>query len=125
MLLCALALLLQDPFPRADADPEGTVVDERGAPIAGASVEILGWVPPHSLFSCATAQTLTRTPLPATRTDKDGHFVLPLSAEQRVLGAWPGGGGAELWLVVHADGHLTWREPLSTGLHGYLGSRVV
>ncbi|MBK8098051.1 MAG: carboxypeptidase regulatory-like domain-containing protein [Planctomycetes bacterium] len=124
MLLLSLVLLGQDPFPQPDTDPEGTVVDESGAPIAGADVALLGEFSDQG-FGLAMAQILARNPLPATRTDRDGHFVLPLTPEQRSLGAWSGNGDGMVWLLVTMPGHLTWQEPLTTGLRGYVGSRVV
>lgn len=84
MLLLSLVLGFQEPFPRADADPEGTVVDELGAPVAGAEVALLGEFSDQG-FGLAMAQILARHPLPVTRADRDGHFVLPLTPEQRSL----------------------------------------
>jgi hypothetical protein len=129
MLLCALALLLQDPFPRADADPEGTVVDERGAPIAGADVELLYDFAQEGRFSTANAIVLARNPLPAGRSDKDGHFVLPLNAAQRTLCSdygldRHGFDYGAFWLIVRKNGHVAWREPIAE-LRNWPGSRVV
>lgn len=112
------------PFPAVGAAPQGIVLDEALAPIAGASVELLWETAPSHPFARATAQRLAATPLPATRTGRDGTFVLPLTDDQLGLGdvGWQASG---CWLLVTAPGYRPWREPVRGGPRSYLGSRVL
>ncbi|MEZ5964821.1 MAG: carboxypeptidase-like regulatory domain-containing protein [Planctomycetota bacterium] len=121
-LLAAAAGAQTTPFPPAGSDPTGMVLDEAGQPIAGAVVELLASADPNEPFACAIGAVLRRTPLPRLPAQRDGTFVLPLTGEQRQLGA---AGEGRFWLRVQAEGYLAWLEPLPEGLAGYLGSRVI
>ncbi|MCU0865009.1 MAG: carboxypeptidase-like regulatory domain-containing protein [Planctomycetes bacterium] len=105
------------------ADPSGVVLDERLQPLAGATVQLVARAPTGA-FARAMAAAIAGTPLPTTRSGRDGGYVLPLTDALRRLdaGAWSSSG---LWLVVERDGYLPWREPLSAGTAHWLGSRVV
>lgn len=109
-------------WPEPGADPRGLVIDEAGQPVAGAAVRLVAATDPRRPFARAIAAVLATTPLPRTRTGRDGAFVLPLTNEQRQLESWR---EPVFWLVVESEGHLPWVEPLGLGLRGYLGSRVV
>lgn len=110
------------PFPALGSEPEGVVIDEHGAAVAGAQVELVASEEATAPFARAIAALLRKQPLPQTSTARDGSFVLPFTPAQRDLGA---AGEGEFWLVVRKPGFGEWREPLSTGLAGYLGSRVI
>ena len=124
-LLSTLALLTASPsaqevsFPAPGADPTGKVVDEQGKPIAGARVSFVHDAEASSPWRWAVAQVLASAPLPAAVSDRDGEFVLPLTREQRRLGS-----EAAFTLHIERDGYVEWREPLRSGLWGYLGTRA-
>src|SRR5262245_15653274 len=105
----------QAAFPRADQDPVGVVLDEAGAPIAGARVELVFPGFPSNDWTPAIAQVLETCKLPSTLTNRDGEFVLPLLREQRRLGVL---GEGSFVLKITKDGFQKWCEPLPLGLWG-------
>ena len=122
MLSLVWLALVQDPFPRPGADPTGVVIDEQGKKIVGATVELVRDAHVPDTWSLSIDQVLRQNPLPRGITNKDGEFVLPLTRDQRRLGA---AGEGRFALIVRKDGYQRWCEPLSQGLAGYLGSRVL
>ncbi|MCA8975369.1 MAG: carboxypeptidase regulatory-like domain-containing protein [Planctomycetes bacterium] len=133
MRTTALALLVSSALPFSPAgaqtfpaagDPVGVVLDEHLDPIAGADVTLMWERDDQIPFARATADCLRQTPLPRTRSGRDGSFVLPLTPDHRMLGAngWRRSG---CWLVVEKDGYRSWHEPIHDGLVTYLGSRVI
>lgn len=103
-------------------DPTGRVVDEAGAPIAGARVRVE--IREHVVheYAAALRAALQHRPVPKVLTTRDGSFVLPLLPEHRRLGT---GFDPPLVLRIEADGFQTWREPLPFGLAGFVGTHAV
>lgn len=128
LTVVVLAHLPAQEFPDVGADPQGVVLDEQLRPIAGASVT-LAWEHRGNVpFGQAIRARLARSPLATVQSGRDGSFVLPLTDEQRQMGAQPLGSGntaSGCWLLVEKAGYLPWREPIPGGLATYLGSRVV
>lgn len=96
----------------------GTVQDQAGTAIHGAEVR-LAFQPSPRVWR---DRLLQDQPLPRVRSGRDGEFFLPLTPQQRRLDRELGGVAV---LVVEKPGFHPWIEPLSEGLRGYLGSRVV
>ena len=122
VLLGTLANAQDVPFPKPGSDPSGRVVDERGKPIVGARVELVEHGDPGRTWQRAIDQVLRQAPLPFAISDRDGEYVLPLTREQRRLGA---GGEGSFTLHIEKDGYAEWDEPLPMGISGYLGSHAV
>lgn len=122
MLLLALLLVAQDPFPRPGADATGIVIDEKGQPIAGARITVRRRPGAESQWNEAIDRVLAVTPIPSVTSARDGEFVLPLNRDHRRLGL---AGEAKFVVTVEKPGFQTWNEPLPYGLWGWLGSRVV
>ncbi len=123
MLLAAAFAAPQDLAPRelveAFSDPalvRGRIVGAGGEPLPEGSVQAWFELEPASRLDSATViEVLRQTPLPPLRVFDDGSLVLPLTEMHRArlgpsLGRW--------WLVVEAEGHLPWRQPLDRGLAG-------
>jgi hypothetical protein len=101
--------------------PRGTIHDTDGVPIGGATVQFR--VGRGSVDSMEWRDSILRTrPLPRVRSSKDGEFFVPLTGIHRLFTATTAG---RISLVVEKAGYHPWIEPLSAGLRGYLGSRVV
>ncbi|MCU1230088.1 MAG: hypothetical protein JWO97_2972 [Acidobacteria bacterium] len=83
VLLCAAA---------AHAAITGTVVDQRGAPLAGASVRLFAQETRYELLTRLAAGTLEREPLASATTGTDGTFrvVVPERAVAEVVVSAPG-----------------------------------
>jgi hypothetical protein len=113
---------VQDPFPQPGAEPVGVVLDETGRPVASARVALRWDAERSKPWSKSIEQVLQRTPLPSTLTNRDGEFALALTNDQRSLGS---AGEGCFWLQVEHPGFQRWCEPLTNGLPGWLGSRVV
>lgn len=120
--LLLVATATAQAFPPIGSDPQGCVLDEQLLPVPNATVSLV-WEQ-RAPFGRAIAARLATSPLAATRSGRDGTFVLPLTQEQRQMGAVaPLAGGC--WLVVEKEGYHAWREPIPAGLPSYLGSRVL
>lgn len=119
-VLLAATLPAQGEAPGAPKRVEGTVRDERGAPIAGASVRLV--VCTHPYKPGLVAVELANDPLPTSRSSAQGTWSLVLTpVHQRFSSELQGG----LALVVEADGRQPWRELLPSPAGLYAGSDVV
>ena len=103
-------------------DPTGRVVDEAGAPIAGARVHVEIQAHVVHEYGAALRAALQHRPVPPMQSTRDGSFVLPLLPEHRRLGT---GFDPPLVLRIEAEGFQTWREPLPFGLAGFVGTHAV
>ena len=105
----------------ATRPPRGTVADPKGAPIGGASVYFK--TQRGTLDAMQWRDTILRTTtLPRVRSSKDGEFFVPLTHLHRLFSPTSAG---RISLVVEKEGYHSWIEPLTAGLRGYLGSKVV
>ncbi len=105
----------------ATRPPRGTVADLKGAPIGGASVYFR--TERGTLDAMQWRDTILRTTtLPRVRSSKDGEFFVPLTHLHRLFSPTSAG---RISLVVEKEGYHSWIEPLTVGLRGYLGSKVV
>jgi hypothetical protein len=123
MLSCLVHPLAAQAHGPIGADPGGVVLDEKLQPLAGATVRLVARTP-TGVFTRAMANAIASTPLPTTRSGRDGSYVLPMTDALRRIdaGSWSSSG---LWLVVEREGFRPWREPLPAGTAHWLGSRVV
>ena len=61
-------------------------------------------------FGHAALDVLSRQPLPESRSDDAGQFVLPLTPDQRVLGCLQEPSGTGCLVVVEKEGFAPWVE---------------
>ncbi len=116
---CGLPVLVLTAAVRAqDVQLAGTVHDDAGAPVAGATVAfealpVLARPTPgaRGRYTLAQAAQRTRTSLPKTRTDRSGTWRIVLSPQQAAL---TDGSGVELALRVTAEGCGTWLRGIGT-----------
>lgn len=101
-----------------DVELAGTVHDDAGAPIAGATVAfqalpVTARPTPGTRGRYALAQAAQRakSSLPKTRTDRSGHWRILLSPQQAALTE---GSGVELALRITADGCGDWLRAVGT-----------
>ena len=122
-LACLVHTLAAQAHGPIGADPGGVVLDDKLQPLAGATVRLVARTP-TGVFTRAVTAAIASTPLPTTRSGRDGSFVLPMTDVLRRidLSSWSSSG---LWLVVEREGFRPWREPLPAGTAHWLGSRVV
>lgn len=112
------ALALASALAAQEVELAGTVHDEAGAPIAGATVAfqalpVTARPTPgtRGRYPLAQAAQRAKSSLPKTRTDRSGNWRILLSPQQAAL---TDGSGVELALRVTADGCGDWLRGVGT-----------